>query len=74
LRKILYIVALLLGSCADIDQLPVYDCSFVPLPLQKILKPGKVQYTVDDANDIINDPVHNVAMVAECKMDWSRIR
>lgn len=42
----------------------VYDCTFWPGLTQDIEKPKNVDI---DLRQVLNDPIHNVAIMSECK-------
>ena len=45
----------------------IHDCEIFPALIAEIENPAKKQHSIDPA-EIINDPLHQVALVSECKL------
>ena len=47
----------------------IHDCQVFPALISEIQDPGKGKKIHQiDFSEIINDPIHQVAMVSECKL------
>lgn len=66
MKIFVYVSFLMVCSCS-MKEFPIYDCSFTAIPLKRLTKPNSMIQN-DDINDIINDPVHNVAGVFSCSL------